>query len=232
MMNLLPSRVLASPLLIRTVPFLVFLLLTFAQSYGGAYGRYWLYLAKTIVGAWMIWEMRPRVAEMRWKISMEAVVAGVLVFLIWVGWPELFKLAGMKPEIAMLKSSGPAWNPTQSFGEGFGLAWLFILVRIAGSTLVVPPLEEVFFRSFVYRYIRNANFESVPLGAFAWIPFLVTSVLFGFEHREWLAGILAGIVFQGLVCWKKRLGDAITAHAVTNFLLGVWVIWKHEWQYW
>jgi len=51
----------------------------------------------------------------------------------------------------------------------------------------------------------------------------VTSLLFGFEHREWLAGIFCGFAYQGLVCWKKRLGDAITAHAITNALLGYWV---------
>ena len=36
----------------------------------------------------------------------------------------------------------------------------------------------------------------------------------------------------GLVLWKGRLGDAITAHAVTNFLLGLWVVWKGAWQFW
>ena len=93
-------------------------------------------------------------------------------------------------------------------------------------------MEEVFYRSFVYRYIRNPNFQSVPLGQFFWTPFLITSALFGFEHREWLAGILCGLAYQGLVCWKKRLGDAIIAHAVTNGLLAFWVINKHQWQFW
>ena len=78
----------------------------------------------------------------------------------------------------------------------------------------------------------KVDFLRVPLGMFAWVPFLATSILFGLEHREWLAGILCGFAYQGLVCWKKRLGDAITAHAVTNFLLGAWVIGRGDWQYW
>ena len=45
-------------------------------------------------------------------------------------------------------------------------------------------------------------------------------------------GILCGFAYQGLVIWKRRLGDAITAHAITNFSLGVWVVWKGAWQFW
>jgi membrane protease YdiL (CAAX protease family) len=56
--------------------------------------------------------------------------------------------------------------------------------------------------------------------------------MFGFGHHEWLAGILCGFAYQGLVCWKKRLGDAMTAHAITNFLLGVYVVWKGAWNFW
>jgi CAAX prenyl protease-like protein len=70
------------------------------------------------------------------------------------------------------------------------------------------------------------------LGQFGWTPFLATAAIFGFAHHEWLAGILCGFAYQGLVCWKKRLGDAMTAHAITNFLLGVWVVWRGAWHFW
>jgi len=105
-------------------------------------------------------------------------------------------------------------------------------VRIAGSASIVPLLEEVFFRSFLYRYLAKPDFLSVRLGTFAWRPFLITSLIFGFEHREWLAGVLCGFAYQGLVSWKERLGDAIMAHGITNFLLGVWVVWQGAWQFW
>jgi CAAX prenyl protease-like protein len=109
---------------------------------------------------------------------------------------------------------------------------MFIVIRIIGSTLVVPPLEEVFYRSFVYRYIIRKDFEAVPIGQFHAVSFLITATVFGFVHHEWLAGILCGFAYQGLVCRKKRLGDAMTAHAITNFLLGMWVIWKGDWKFW
>jgi hypothetical protein len=125
-----------------------------------------------------------------------------------------------------------AWNPHLQFGDGAVLAWFFIGVRILGSSLVVPALEEVFFRSWLYRYIAKPDFQAVPLGQFVALPFFLTSAVFAFEHEEWLAGLLCGFAYQGLVIWKKRLGDAIVAHGITNFLLGVWVVAKGAWQFW
>ena len=230
-------------MLARVVPFVIFLGLTFCQGQFGEASRYWFYLAKTIVGAWLIWSVWPLVEEMRWKFSWEAVVVGVGVCAIWVGldgyYPtldEIIRKVGLSDLLKKLGLSSEKsilpWNPHLQFGEGSSLAWLFVVTRIAGSAIIVPPLEEVFYRSFLYRYIAQADFQSVPLGQFAWMPFLLTAVIFGFVHPQWLAGILCAFAYQGLVCWKKRLGDAMTAHAITNFLLGLWLVWKGAWQFW
>ena len=180
----------------------------------------------------MIWLVRPLIPEMRWTIGWEAIVVGVVVFVVWIGLQDFLSWMGINPSFAELKMSAKSWSPLFTFGAHPRQAWLFVSVRIVGATLVVPLLEEVFFRSFLYRYIANPDFLSVPLGRFVLAPFIITSVLFGFEHREWLAGVLCGFAYQGLVCWKKRLGDAITAHALTNFLLGLWVVWKGAWHFW
>jgi uncharacterized protein len=164
---------------------------------------------------------------------------GVGVFALWVGldnyYPkpdELLARLGLGKARSVAETAGLAWDPQTHFGAGSALAWLFIGVRIAGSSLVVPALEEVFFRSFLYRYLAAANFQTIPLGAFRFTPFLAASVIFGLEHNQWLAGILCGLAYQGLVCLKGRLGDAMAAHAVTNFLLGLWVVWRGAWQFW
>jgi CAAX prenyl protease-like protein len=201
----------------------IFLILTALQGQFGEASRYWLYLAKTILGIGLVWMMWPIVTEMRWKLSVEAVVVGVIAFVIWVGLDPLYRKIG---------TAGKPWNPHVQFGEGTALAWLFIVTRLIGPALIVPPLEEVFYRSFLYRYIVNPKFEQVPLGVFHGTAFLVTAGLFGFEHHEWLAGILCGALYQGLVIKKKRLGDAMTAHAITNLLLGGWVLWKGAWNFW
>jgi hypothetical protein len=226
----------ASPLLVRVAPFVIFLALTFGQGKFGAASAYWFYLAKTLVGAWLIWEMRPFVSEMRWAMSWEAVVVGVAVFAAWVGitgdWAAQnslwAKLGLTHPSGSPLKT----WNPNGQFGPGSTLAWLFMVTRILGSTFIVPPLEEVFYRSFLYRYIAKPDFQSVSLNQFLPLPFFATAAVFGFSHNEWLAGILCGAAYQWLVIRKNRLGDAMTAHAITNFLLGLWVVWRGAWHFW
>jgi CAAX protease family protein len=228
-----------SPLWVRVAPFAVFVALTFCQGKFGEASRYWIYLAKTIVGAWLIWMVRPLITEMRWKFSWEAVAVGVAVFVMWVGMDRLYpNLDRLLSYIGLAKPKSGAelasewWNPHAQFGQATALAWIFSAVRIVGSSIVVPSLEEVFYRSFLCRYIAKADFQSVPLGQFSWAPFLITSAVFGLAHNEWLAGILCGFAYQGLVCWKQRLGDAMTAHAITNFLLGLWVILRGAWNFW
>lgn len=217
------NKLSGSPTLVRIAPFFIFAALTFFQGKFGESSRYWIYLIKTVLGAGMIFAVRPYVQEMRWKISGEAVLAGVVVFAIWVGLDKFYPHLG---------KTGMLWNPHQQFGNDSSLAWLFIFFRIVGSSLVVPPLEEVFYRSFVYRYIIRPDFQTVPLGQFRWGAFVITSTIFGLAHHEWLAGIFCGIIYQGLVCRKKRLGDAMTAHAITNFLLGLWVTSRNAWNFW
>ena len=223
-----------SPLTARVAPFVIFLLLTAAQGNFGPASAYWFYFAKTLVGLWLLIEIRPLVAEMRWAFSWEAVVVGVGVFAVWVGlngdWTTQTSLWVKLGISSPPKTPAVAWNPNDHFSPA--LAWFFVVVRILGSTLIVPPLEEVFYRSFLYRYIAKPDFMSVPLNKFLPVPFLATAAVFGFSHNEWLAGILCGAAYQWLVLRKNRLGDAMTAHAITNFLLGVWVVWKGAWNFW
>jgi hypothetical protein len=212
-----------NPVTERVAPFLIFLALTFCQGKFGAASADWFYLAKTIVGVWLIFEMRPFVSEMRWAISWEAFAVGILIFGIWIGFDKFYP---------KFYTTGATGNPFEIFGQNSALGWLFIGVHILGMTFVVPPLEEVFYRSFIYRYIANSNFQSIPLNKFLPLPFFATAIIFGISHNEWLAGILCGAAYQWLVLRKNRLGDAMTAHAITNFLLGVWIVWQGAWKFW
>ncbi len=218
----------ASPLLARVLPFIVFLGLTFLQGHFGEASRYWLYAVKTAVGAWLVWLVWPFVAEMRWKFSLPAVLVGVGVFALWVGldphYPktsELFVKLGLSKAKPAAELAAAVWNPHLAFGQGAALAWFFVIVRIVGSSLVVPPLEEAFYRSFLYRFIAKSDFLSVSLKQFLPVPFLVTAVFFGFGHEQWLAGLICAAAYQWLVLRSGTLGEAMTAHAITNCLLGI-----------
>src|SRR5476649_2819213 len=105
-MRLLKNFFSSSPAIVRVAPFLVFLALTYCQGKFGAASAYWFYLGKTIVGAWLLCEMRPFVAEMRWAFSWEAVLVGVGIFAVWVG---------LDPFYPPLMKGGATGNPNDQF---------------------------------------------------------------------------------------------------------------------
>ena len=147
----------------------------------------------------------------------------VLVIVVWIALDPFYK---------KFVDAGKPWNPHVEFGQGSALAWFFVVARILGSSLVVPGIEEMFYRSFLYRYIIGQDFEKVSLRKFHLPAFAITSILFGLVHREWLAGIFCGCAYQWLVLRKGHLGDAMTAHAISNLLLGLWDVYKDAWIFW
>ena len=218
-----PLKSASSPILCRVAPFAVFVILTSLEGRLGEASRYWIYLAKTLVGGWMLWAYRGAVTEMRWKFSLAGGIVGVVVFVLWVGLDGLYPKWG---------SGTSSWNPPAFFGPGTVSAWAFIAIRLLGSSIVVPPLEEIFYRSFLYRYLISPDFEKQSLGHFNGKAFVIAAGAFGLVHGEWLPGILCGLAYQGLVVSRGRLGDAMFAHATTNLLLGLWVVGKGAWQFW
>jgi uncharacterized protein len=217
------NKILSSPILVRVLPFALFAGLTLLQGRFGDTSQYWIYALKTILAAWILWLVRPYVKEMRWNFSWESIVVGVLVFLAWVG------LDGHYPLLAAREAT---FNPERTYDAGSALALFFIAVRTLGSSLIVPPLEEVFYRSFIYRYLIKSDFLKIPLGHFDLRAFLISGVIFGIGHYEWLPGILCAFAYQWLVCRRDRLGDAMTAHGITNFLLALWVVTRQAYYFW
>ena len=59
-----------SPIWGRVLPFVLFVWLTSSQGKFGPESAYWVYLFKTLVGIWLILEMRPWVAEAQFQRSV------------------------------------------------------------------------------------------------------------------------------------------------------------------
>jgi uncharacterized protein len=230
------DRLLFSPVAVRVIPFAVFAALTMVQSSFGEAGQYWIYALKTVIAACLFWAMRRHIQELKWKLSWEAVVSGVLVFAAWVGldglYPTISELLAWIGLHSTISRRAGSFNPIQTYGQGSFLGFIFIGVRIVGSTLIVPMLEEVFYRSFLYRYIIQAQFLKIPLGRFDYRAFIIVGAAFGISHFEWLPGILCAFIYQALVWRKGRLGDALSAHAITNLLLGIWVVARGDYLFW
>jgi CAAX prenyl protease-like protein len=160
-----------------------------------------------------------RLNELKVKYIPAAIVTGVIVFLLWINMDWDFATVG----------DTDLYDPN-SLPQRFFYA--FLAVRLTGTALVVPIFEEIFWRSFILRYLINQNFTKVKIGTFTWMSFVVSSLLFGSEHHLWLAGIMAGIFYNLLLYWSRNIYACIIAHGVTNLLLGIYVLKTGSWQFW
>lgn len=200
------------------IPFIVFLVLTYAGSWI-PHGTYLLYPVKTLIVGALLYYYRKAYTELSFKFSWLGLGAGILVFVLWV-LPE-----GWYPQL------GSSEFHPYTYGKNW-IAILLILFRLLGAVIVVPIFEELFWRSFAIRWLINEDYTSVPIGQFTWLSCSVIVLGFGVEHHRWLVGILAGIVYNALLYYKKDLSACVLAHAVTNLLLGIYVLLTQQWTFW
>jgi CAAX prenyl protease-like protein len=154
-------------------------------------------------------------------LDVNAVLVGMAAFGVWVGLEGLYPMVG----------TPAGFNPWEA-GAAREMVPVLMAVRLAGACLVVPVIEEVFWRSFALKFLIDANISRVPLGTFTWFSFVGVSTAFGMEHHRWLPGIITGVLYAMLVYQRKNLFSPILAHAVTNLLLGIYVIVNQAWFFW
>jgi CAAX prenyl protease-like protein len=181
-----------------------------------------LVLLAAIVG--FSWRVLPRRAA-HWPAS---IVIGLAVFALWVGPDALI----------------PGWRSHWLFQNGVTghlktsippaeLTPLMLALRMARAALLVPVLEELFWRGWLPRWLQDTRFERVPLGQYTTFAFWATAALFALEHGPfWEVGLLCGIVYNWWMRRTRSLGDLVLTHAVTNLALSVYVIATGRWTFW
>lgn len=225
-----PSTPTFSPAaLARCVPFVVFMALLALRGYLpsdlGIDAR-WIYGGQTVIVAGLLaWYWRdygelvrqnlPDARETGW-----AVVVGIAVFAIWVQLDAPWMQLG---------SATASFVPLDAAGQPI---WLLIALRLAGAALVVPLMEELFWRSFLMRWIENPAFERVDPQAVGLKAIVLSTAVFTLAHTLWLAAIVAGLAYAWLYRRSGKLWTAVISHAVTNGLLGIWVIATGRWEFW
>lgn len=179
-----------------------------------------LYPVKTVlVAACLIRFRRAYQTEILVRMDWIAALAGILVFAVWISldgqYPQLDKAASLP-----FGHESVYKNP------------VFLFFRMTGAVLVVPVMEELFWRSFGQRFLTDFHFLKVPLGHFSWFSFIAVSLAFGFEHHEWLPGIIAGVAYALVLYRTGNLFSPILSHGITNLLLGIYVMVTEKWVFW
>lgn len=157
-----------------------------------------------------------RLVTIDWLLG---VLAGVVVFALWIHLDYSWMLVG--------QSAG--FDPRNN---GAALDWPLVIARLVGAALIVPVMEELFWRSFLMRWLADRDFITVNVASVGATALLISSLLFAVEHTQWFAGLMAGLVYGGLYIGTRNLKVPVIAHAVTNGLLGVWVLYSENWNYW
>jgi uncharacterized protein len=112
------------------------------------------------------------------------------------------------------------------------LEWPLIAARLVGAALLVPVMEELFWRSFLMRWLQQPVFEGLDPRRIGLRAVLLSTFVFMLAHPLWLAAIVAGLAYALIYIRTGRLWTAVIAHAVTNGMLGVWVVTTGNWQFW
>ncbi|BBA70486.1 CAAX prenyl protease-related protein [Geobacter sulfurreducens] len=149
-----------------------------------------------------------------------SVATGFAVYVLWVGMDWLLPF----------QSPPPGFDPTGIDNDALRMS--MIIFRLLGAALIIPVLEELFWRSFLLRYLIDKEFETVPIGKLTWPAFFFSTILFGLEHHYIVAGIMAGIAYTLLLRFTGSIVLCILAHAVTNLALGLHVINRQAWHFW
>ena len=153
--------------------------------------------------------------------TLLAVASGLLVFVLWT---EL--------DAPWMVIEGSATAPFRPVGAQGEVLWPLVAVRWAGAALLVPVMEELFWRSFRMRWIERAQFELVDPRHVGPKAIVLTTFVFTLAHTQWMAAIAAGLVYAWLYRATGKLWVPVIAHAVTNAALGGWVVLTGNWSYW
>jgi CAAX prenyl protease-like protein len=216
---------------LRVIPFAVFMALLALRGALPADGSAgidprWVYgLTVTVVGALLAlwWREYGELATQVWPDAREALLAvavGLVVFALWISLDEPWMRIG-EPTAGFV--------PLDAQGQPM---WSLIAVRWVGAALLVPVMEELFWRSFLMRWLEHATFESVAPQSVGLRAIVLSTFVFTLAHTLWLGAVVAGLAYAWLYWRTGKLWVPVIAHAVTNGVLGVWVVMTGNWSFW
>ena len=222
-----PARRLLGDEAAYVLPMAVFLLLTQVGIWWpGTYPL--VYAVKTAATAGLLYLLWPHYTRISWKHWRLGVVMGVVGVVQWVAMEKLL----LQRWPAYPRLSAAPFDPTRDIGS-IPWRWTFIAIRWAGASLVVPVMEELFWRDFLWRTTAAPrDFKLAAVGERDLQAWLLVSLLFSAVHIQWITAIVWGLLAGGLLMFTRSLGACIVMHGVTNFLLGLYVLLTSDWYFW
>lgn len=217
-----------SPIFVRSLPFGLYIVLLVLEGllpdWLPDFDVRWLYPVKAGLVALALVVLWRYYTELKTRLPLKhvllSVAVGIVVLVLWVNLDAGWMLMG---------EMGKGYNPTDTSGQ---IDWLLVAFRIAGAALVVPVMEELFWRSFLQRWVQQPDFMTLDPAQIGLKALFIASALFAVEHLQWLAGLVAGLAYGWLYIRTRNLWAPIIAHTVTNGALGAYVVATGRWSFW
>jgi len=196
----------------------------------GLFPLTFIYISKTIVTAILLaicWPAFTRISWAGWKLG---IIVGIVGIFQWVAMEKLLLHAWPnypRMHVDVFDPYNEIHNPA--------LRAVFFVFRWLGPTLVVPFMEELFWRDYLWRTIIAPNdFKLAGIGEWDAKAFWLVPLFFASVHVQWITAVVWALMIGLLLLRTKSIGSCIIAHGVTNFLLGAWVLFHtpHDWYFW
>jgi CAAX prenyl protease-like protein len=217
------------------LPFAVFMgglaLISLVQSFAPAENaplwlaepKYWIFPLQTVLcSALLVWFWKTYEWGAKWHV-ITAVLTGLVVLALWIS-PQWLLGAEERTD---------GFNPGLFAGSA-ALYWGTLILRFIRLVVIVPLLEEIFWRGFLLRYLIKEDFTKVSFGTFSWFSFGVVTVMFGLAHfgPDFIPALLTGAIYNLLAVKTRSLACCVLAHAVTNLGLGLYIMQTGQWGFW
>lgn len=177
-----------------------------------------------ICGAYLYYVRR----DITWDWSLRAAALGALFGLVGIAiW--------LVPYVAGWIPAEGGFAPEQVLGHGSAATFLAYAFRFARAVLIVPLVEELFWRGYMMRWCVNRDFpQSVPLGTHSWLGYGLTTLAFMLVHNpvDYAGAFVYGSLAYALVVHTRRLTPAFVMHAVANLVMGLCAVYcqlPHLW---
>lgn len=199
--------------------------------------RYTAMIAARVIlmGGVMAWFWRYYLSSFPFRIDLWGVLVGLIGGPLWIGLCHLqleqglISLLGFPPE---LLGSRDGVNPFETYPDATSLG-MFLAFRFALLVIAVPIAEELFLRGFFMRVLDAVDWTKLPLTEIGTTG-LIAGTLYGMATHP--SEFVAAAVWFSLVTWLMvatgKFWNCVVAHAVTNLMLGVYVMATGTWSLW
>jgi len=199
-----------------------------------------IYTAKIALTIAAMLYVLPGYRQFPFRISLLAIAVGLVGGALWIAIcnlrleQHLVDWLGPKNPLVGWLGLGdrPAYNPLDQLAATPAWAYMFLAIRFVGLVLVVPIIEEFFLRGFLMRFVVRDAWWQVPFGDVTTAALLIGTLFPVLYHPE----KLAALVWFSLVTWlmvrTRNIWDCVAAHAITNAMLGIYVVTQGQWRLW